>query len=362
MGQFVNGKRLVLSTLAIGILCLSRLALGQSLGDGAGTPVAQGKPWHVELVALPSAPVHLSFDGSPALEELKIATGDGAEFKLEPCDAAYCAMPYGTAAKSGLPEGAMPDSFVADAPAGSTGPIASLWLADPVQRLGEGPLGPNSAATLVVRDQLNRLQRLELPLDQGFVDLAPRLVDLDGDKAPEIVVVKGQVGVGVSLVVIKLESDGFHIAAESAPSGGAGAWMKLAGIADFNGDGQPDLAAVINPGADGHLIFYTYVRGYLQPLMIATDISNHAPGLAVADMSVAGDFDGDKTVDLAIPSADRMRLRLLSFRNGQVVETRAVMLPSPIVTEILAVPFDSGVPALAAGLADNSLALIGRPQ
>jgi FG-GAP-like repeat len=363
MARSRTSRRIVYTAVISSLLCCARLAGAQQLAteSDAGTAPTATANWRLEQIALPDVPVHLSFGRRTELDYVLIETRAGAELDLDPCDDTFCPQPYRTDSPNRTPDGALPHSLVADAPDGSAGLIGSVWVADPVQRLGDGPLGPVSAGALIVRDQSNTLRRLDLPIDQGFVDLAPKLADFDGDKAPEIVVVKGQIGLGVSLLVVQLAADGFHIAAETPVNGGPGAWMKLAGIADFNGDSQLDLAVVTDPGPEGRLELFTYIRGYLQPLMTAADVSNHAPGLTVAEMSLAGDFDGDQVADLAIPSADRLQLRVISFRTGQPFDIQRISLPAAIVTEILAVPNEQGLPTLVMGLADSTLAIVGRP-
>jgi hypothetical protein len=75
-------------------------------------------------------------------------------------------------------------------------------------------------------------------------------------------------------------------------------------------------------------------------------------------MSVAGDFDGDGIADLAVPSLDRTRLRIVSFA-PRPREIASVKLPAKAVTN-LGLLKGVTAPAVALGLADGSLVLVER--
>jgi hypothetical protein len=77
-------------------------------------------------------------------------------------------------------------------------------------------------------------------------------------------------------------------------------------------------------------------------------------------MSAAADFDGDGVADLAVPSSDRMTLRIVSF-HPQPREIASIPLPAAAATDfgILA---SEGAPLIVLGLADGSLVAAGPAQ
>ena len=97
----------------------------------------------------------------------------------------------------------------------------------------------------------------------------------------------------------------------------------------------------------------------MQRIAELADAANHVAGTRAIDMSAAADFDGDGVADLAVPSLDRSRLRIVSFA-PQPREIASVPLPAKAVTDFGLVADGSGPPAIALGLADGSLALIRR--
>ncbi|MGA2568103.1 MAG: hypothetical protein ABSF41_14905, partial [Pseudolabrys sp.] len=71
------------------------------------------------------------------------------------------------------------------------------------------------------------------------------------------------------------------------------------------------------------------------------------------------DFDGDGIADIAAPSFDRSRPRIVSFA-PQPREIASVPLPAKAMTNLALVAEASGPPAIAVGLADGSLIMIRR--
>lgn len=260
--------------------------------------------------------------------------------------------------KPAMPEGALPDSRVAM----GTRDIARAWLAEPTPRYDHGVLGdPIEAGSLVIEPRDGSPQTVRLKGDAVFEDLEPRLVDLDGDGHDEIVVVKSSLKRGSSLAVIAARKGRYQIVAETPPLGEPHRWLDPAGIADFNGDGKIDIALVRQPHVIGALELWTFADGQLRKTGELGDAANHIAGTRAIDMSAAADFDGDGIADLAIPSLDRGRLRLIGF-TPEAHEIASVVLPAKAMTDLRLVATKSGPPAVALGLDDGTLALIRHAQ
>ena len=75
-------------------------------------------------------------------------------------------------------------------------------------------------------------------------------------------------------------------------------------------------------------------------------------------MSAAADFDGDKSLDLVVPSLDRSRLRFVSFVPAH--EIASVALPDKAVTNLGLVAIENSPPAVVVGLADGTLVAVRR--
>jgi hypothetical protein len=117
-----------------------------------------------------------------------------------------------------------------------------------------------------------------LPEDRVFEDIAPRIADLDGDGANEIVVVETTLTEGASLAVYGLIGRRLEKLASTEPIGRPNRWLSPAGIADFNGDGRLDIAYVETPHLRGTLKFVTMRGGKLVEWARAGGLSNHRLG------------------------------------------------------------------------------------
>ncbi len=156
---------------------------------------------------------------------------------------------------------------------------------------------------------------------------------------------------GSALAVIGERNAGFAILAETPPVGTPHRWLTPAGVADFDGDGRPDIALVRMPHAAGVLELWAWRDGSLTRTLEINDVSNHAIGSRVLRMSAVADFDGDGDghADLAIPSFDRRELRLLAF-TPMPRDIARIKLPARVTTEIALLRDSAGMPIVLAGL------------
>lgn len=267
------------------------------------------------------------------------------------------------------PDGSLPDGEVV---AGSRD-IARVWFAEPTTRYDHGILGDKiEAGALVIEADDGKRHTVRLKNDAVFEDLTPRLVDLDGDGHDEVIVVKSYLKRGSALAVVALRKGRYDIVAETPPLGSPHRWLNPAGIADFTGDGKIDIALVRQPHVVGELELWGYANGHLTETATLPDTANHIAGARALHMSAVADFDGDGIADIAIPSLDRGRLRIVSFAPA-AREIASVTLPAKIVTNLAliagappagtaatgaAASGTKAPPAILAGLADGSLVVI----
>jgi len=186
--------------------------------------------------------------------------------------------------------------------------------------------------------------------------LQPRIADLGGDGGDKILVVKSYLKRGSALAVIGERDGKYAVIAETPPVGAPHRWLNPAGVADFNGDGAIDIALVRMPHALGRLELWSWRGGQLEKTLELADVSNHVIGSRALRMSAVADFDGDGHPDLAIASFDRRELRIIGFAPN-ARDIARIALPARAVTDFALMKDSAGHPAVLLGLENGALAM-----
>ena len=212
--------------------------------------------------------------------------------------------------------------------------VAWAWLGSPTSRYPHAALGSRQhAASLHVLPSLAhaQLQTYSLPLHRVFEDRIPRLVDLDGDGRDEIILVEADALHGAALVVYGLRNGAVAELARGPNAGSSFRWLNPVGVADFDGDGLPDLASVTTPHIGGVLTLHHYRPPWLEPYARATDVSNHRMGELEQQLAVIAPQAGQRPVIL-IPDMQLTALQALRWdSSGQWTElARPLALPARV--------------------------------
>jgi hypothetical protein len=306
--------------------------------------------WRVEVLDQPRGVISIDDDDGVLLR-----TADGL-WRMEMEGAKPRLTQIRVAVSRAKESDALPDGKLVGAPALK----GIVYLASPTGRYAHGVLGDAiEADALVFLGDDGKKQTVLAGKDAVFEDLVPRLHDLDGDGVPEIVVVKSYLARGSALAVIGRGRNGaLGILAETPPIGIPNRWLNPAGFGDFTGAGRQEIALVRMPHALGRLEIWRWDNGRLSNVVLENDTSNHAIDSRALNLSVVADFDGDGSPDLAIPSFDRRALRILRFRGG-VSEIARITLPARAARGMALL--ESGKEKLlVVGLEDGGVALIRR--
>ena len=204
-------------------------------------------------------------------------------------------------------------------PAGAQ--ITAATYAEPTDRYPHGALGtPVTFAAMAVRlaDGTQRIARWAPGM--VFEDTAPRLVDLDGDGAPEIITVESSETQGARLAIWGLDATGALVPQAATPHLGTRfRWLAVAGAADLDGDGLVEIAYVDRPHLAQVLRILRVRR--VDPATVVLEEVAALPGLTnhrFGDPGISGglrDCAGDLSIVTA--SADWSRVMATRLSGGK---------------------------------------------
>ena len=199
--------------------------------------------------------------------------------------------------------------------------IVSARYAGPTDRYPHAVLGDaieHDTLEVALSDGTRRAVTWPAPL--VFEDTAPRLADLDGDGAPEVIVVESHERQGARLAIWGL--DGGRLAQRAATPfiGTRFRWLAPLGAADLDGDGAVEIAWVDRPHLARVLRVWRYVPAEggarLVPVAAAEGHTNHRIG----ERDIAGGIrDCGAGPEIVTASADWARLQATRLEGGKLV-------------------------------------------
>jgi len=243
---------------------------------------------------------------------------------------------------------------------GGAGSVSAAWLVAPTDRYSHGVLGDRfEAGGLLVRLLVGAEHLLDLPDSQVFEDLTPRITDLDGDGASEVLVVRTSLTKGASLVLYGAGPEGLFELAATDPIGLPNRWLNPVGAGDFDGDGTDEVAYVETPHIGGILRVLDYSATGFREIASASGFSNHQAGSPVLGLSAVVDWDGDGADDIVVPSADRTEMVVMSLKDGSLTERGRASHGAEIATPVVVANVDGDrAREVVYGLADGRIIVL----
>ncbi|WP_085863204.1 FG-GAP repeat domain-containing protein [Pseudooctadecabacter jejudonensis] len=198
--------------------------------------------------------------------------------------------------------------------------IVEARFEGPTTRYGHGILGDAVEFTqlVIMTDDAGvaRQYRVSLPDDHVFEDLEPRLWDITGDGAPEVVVIETDMGLGGSLAVY----DQTGKRAETPHIGRTNRWLAPVAAADLDGDGRVEVAFVDRPHLAKVLRVFEWDGSALQLEAELGGLTNHRIG---EDFITGGLRTCDGVRALVTADADWSDVMVSVLADGALV-TRSV--------------------------------------
>lgn len=228
---------------------------------------------------------------------------------------AYAACKQSNPADSDFPQSIV-EARITETDSGNT-LIANAWYDGATDRYAHGVLGDAiEPSSLSVTDSDGCTVTAELNKEHVFEDLAPRLANLDGKPGTEIVTIRSHQNYGAQIAVYQLTDNKLEVLASTPYIGTANRWLAPVGIADFNNDGDMDIAFVDRPHLAKVLRVWSFRDNELVQIANKSGYSNHKIG---EDFISGGIKDCGDTVSMITADARWRRIMETKMQNNELV-------------------------------------------
>lgn len=206
--------------------------------------------------------------------------------------------------------------------------IASARYDGPTDRYPHAVLGDAiEYDTLTVRLSDGRDMSARWAQDMVFEDIAPRVVDVDGDGAPEVVVIESHETRGARLAIWGLVDGALAPLAATPHIGTRFRWLAPVAIADLDGDGLVELAYVDRPHLARVLRVWRYDpngpdQGRLTEIATMDGLTNHRIGW---DYMAGGLRDCGRGPEMVLADAEWSQVVAVRFDGNAL--SRRVLTP-----------------------------------
>ena len=138
-------------------------------------------------------------------------------------------------------------------------------------------------------------------------------------------------------------------------------WLNPVGVADFDADGEMDVAVVEMPHLGRSLVIYSRTASRLIERGRLSGFSNHHMGSTIIDLSVAFDVNHDGVVDMILPDEERRFLQAMTFKGGEFKRIAEGPVGAAITTSVVAGDFNgNGAIDFVYGRADGTIEAVFR--
>lgn len=205
----------------------------------------------------------------------------------------------------------------------ASGSVVAAHYTDLTDRYAHGVLGdalePTTLVVQTVGSAETCARTISLTLDEThvFEDVAPRLVDLDGDLSHEVVVVRSHREYGAQLAVYGLGPGQAKLELRAATPyiGRRNRWLAPIGAADMDGDGAVEIAYIDRPHLAKRLRVWRFQEDELSHVADLGGLTNHRIG----EPDIGGGLrECESNVEMITASGDWSRIMATRLKNGQL--------------------------------------------
>lgn len=202
--------------------------------------------------------------------------------------------------------------------------IARAWYDGATDRYAHGVLGDAIEPSILSVQGPGITDRCgtQITLDPRhvFEDLAPRLVDLNGDGTAEIITIRSHRNKGAQIAVYGLRNHAVELIATTPYIGTRNRWLAPVGATDLDGDGFVEIAFVDRPHLAKTLRIWRFEGGALQQVASLSGVTNHRIG---EDFISGGIRDCDGAPEMLVASANWRNVLAVRF-DGRSLEARVL--------------------------------------
>lgn len=134
-------------------------------------------------------------------------------------------------------------------------------------------------------------------------------------------------------------------------------WRHQLVVGPFGPEGEIEFVDVVTPHIGGIVSFYQFEEGELHLVADLKGYTSHIIGSRNLDMAFAADLDGDKRIELLLPSQDLAELGVISRNPGGAEVERKIPVGGKLTTNLAAVTLTDGSLAVGVGREDAVLRL-----
>lgn len=238
--------------------------------------------------------------------------------------------------KESMPRPITPGIAGETEPAWGDGSVELAWYTKPVDRYRHGALGDaaESEGLALRRTDAEAPTSLTLEPQWVFEDVAPRLVDLDGDGVDEVVTIRANLELGAAITAYAVEGQTLVELGGTPPLGTPFRWLNIIDLRDIDGDGAVEALWVERPHLDATLVFARWNGSGFDRLDEATGWSNHRYGSTEQRLAGVADLDADGRHEVLIADKSFVRLALLPLDDLIGEPVGEVTLGASIVTDL----------------------------